>query len=189
MPPRSSEGIKSSQFLYEEEPVEVVFQKPLPQLKVCGEDMGAPVEGTELKLPRWAAKALEDEGYIRIKDEEKGRLQPNDIIKLSWKEERGESLSKLPVNFYPRLRELLTQLNENIKKNPTTTALNEQRHVSIKAHDLINCRLQKILRLSFERTPSKSSIEALEPEELALFNAIRFEIEEWRQRILSEGMK
>ncbi len=80
-------------------------------------------------------------------------------------------------------------LNENIKKNPTHTALNEQRQVSIRTHDLINCRLQKILRLSFERTPSKSSIEALEPEELALFNSLRSEIEEWRQRILSEGMK
>lgn len=189
MPPRSSESIKSSQFLYEEEPVEVIFQKPLPQLRVGGEDMGAPAEGTELKLPRWAARALEEEGYVRLKNEEEHQLKPIDVVKISWKEERSESLSKLPANFYPKLRGLLTKLNENLKKNPTTTALNEQRHVSIKAQDLINCRLQKILRLSFERTPSKSSIEVLEPEELALFNALRSDIEEWRQRILSEGMK
>ncbi|MEM2001392.1 MAG: hypothetical protein QXM93_02350 [Candidatus Methanomethyliaceae archaeon] len=189
MPPRPPDEIRFSQFMYEEGPVEVVFQKPLPQLKIGGEDMGSPVEGSELKIPLWAAKALEEEGYVKIKTKEELQLKSNDVIKLSWKEERSESLSKLPPNFYPRLRELLRSLNDNIKKNPTHAALNEQRQVSIKAIDLLNCRLQKILRLSFERVPSKPSIEMLEPEELALFNTLRSEIEEWRQRILSEGMR
>ncbi|MEM3882906.1 MAG: hypothetical protein QXO23_05935 [Candidatus Methanomethyliaceae archaeon] len=189
MPPRPPDEIRFLQFMYEEGPVEVVFQKPLPQLKIGGEDMGSPVEGSELKIPLWAAKALEEEGYVKIKTKEELQLKSNDVIKLSWKEERSESLSKLPPNFYPRLRELLRSLNDNIKKNPTPAALNEQRQVSIKAIDLLNCRLQKILRLSFERVPSKPSIEMLEPEELALFNTLRSEIEEWRQRILSEGMR
>lgn len=189
MPPRPTEEISFFQFLYEEEPVEVVFQKPLPQLRIGGEDLGSPVEGAELKVPLWAARILEEDGYVKIKSKEDLQLKPNDIIKLSWKEERSESLSKLPPNFYPKLRDLLRLLNENIKKNPTHTALNEQRQVSIKALDLLNCRLQKILRLSFERVPAKPSIDMLEPEELALFNSLRSEIEEWRQRILSEGMK
>jgi len=189
MPPRPTDEIRYSQFLYEEGTVEVIFQKRLPQLKLGGEEIGSPAEGSELKLPLWAAMVLEEEGYVKIKGKEDLQLKPNDIIKLTWREERSESISKLPTNFYPRLRELLRSLNENIKKNPTHTALNEQRQVSIKVLDLLNCRLQKILRLSFERVPSKPSIEMLEPEELALFNSLRSEIEEWRQRILSEGMR
>jgi DNA replication initiation complex subunit (GINS family) len=95
----------------------------------------------------------------------------------------------LPPNFYPKLRELTNQLNESIKQNPTHTTLSEQRQAFMKAKDLINCRLQKILRLSFERNPSKPLVEALQPEEKSLFNNIRSEIDDWREKILLEETK
>lgn len=183
----SIEVIKYHQFIYEEDLVEVTFQKPIPKLKIGGEDLGSPIKGTELKIPRWAAKALEEEGYVKIKDD--GQLKLLDIIKLLWKEEKTETPCKMPEKFYPKLRELLKTLNENVRRNPTDIAINEQKQVQMRSLDLINCRLQKIIRLAFERTPPKSSIDALEPEELALFKALRLEIEGWRQRIIIEGME
>lgn len=183
----SIEVIRYHQFIYEEDLVEVIFQKPIPKLKIGGEDYGSPIKGTELKIPRWAAKVLEEEGYVKIKNN--AQLKLVDLIKLLWKEEKTETLCKMPEKFYPKLRELLKTLNENVKKNPTDTAINEQRQAYMKSLDLINCRLQKIVRLAFERAPPKSSIDLLEPEELALFKALRVEIEGWRQRIISEGVE
>ncbi|MCS7098110.1 MAG: DNA replication complex GINS family protein [Candidatus Methanomethyliaceae archaeon] len=183
----SIEFIKYHQFIYDEDYVAVVFQKPISKLRIGGEDYGSPTKGSELKIPRWAAKALEEEGYVKIKDEE--QLKSVDVIKLLWKEERSETLCKIPEKFYPKLRELLKTLNENVKRNPTDTAISEQRQTHMKALDLINCRLQKIIRLSFERSPPKSSIDMLEPEELALFKILRSEIENWKQRIIIEGVE
>ncbi|NHV46069.1 MAG: hypothetical protein DSO09_02625 [Candidatus Methanomethylicota archaeon] len=184
---RAYEEIKDSQFLYEEDLIEVVFQKPISKLIIEGEDYGSLVKGKEIKIPRWAAKILEEEGYVKIKSED--LLKTSDVIKLAWNEERVETLCKLPEKFYPKLRELIKNLNESIKKNPTATIINEQKQVTMKALDLINCRIQKILRLCFERTPSKSIIDMLEPEENALFQLLHSEIEEWRNKILTEGVE
>jgi len=186
---RASEDIKSSQFLYEEEPVGVIFQKPLPATKIGGLQVGAFVEGSEARLPFWAARALEAEGVVRLKLDEIQQLKSSELYKLCWKEERNETLYQLPPHFYPKLRDLILMLNSSIRQNPTHTTLNEQRQAFMKAQDLINCRLQKILHLSFERNPAKAVIDTLEPEERALFEALRSEIEDWRQKILAEETK
>ncbi|MCC6013123.1 MAG: DNA replication complex GINS family protein [Candidatus Verstraetearchaeota archaeon] len=184
---KAYEEIKDNQFLYEEDLIEVVFQKPIPKLIIEGEDYGSIVKEKEIKIPRWAAKILEEEGYVKIKNED--LLKSSDIIKLAWNEERVETLCKLPEKFYPKLRELIKRLNESVRKNPTATIINEQKQVLMKALDLINCRLQKILRLCFEKYPSKSIIDMLEPEENALFQLLHSEIEEWRNKILTEGVE
>jgi len=186
---RASEDIKSSQFLYEEALVGVVFQKPLPATKVGDLELPASVEGSEAKLPLWAARVLSKEGIVKLNLEESQDLKPSELYKLSWKEERNEVLSPLPANFYPKLRDLVEGLNRSIKENPTHTTLSEQRQAYMKAKDLINCRLQKILRLSFERNPPKAAVEVLQPEERALFESLRSEIEEWREKILVEENK
>lgn len=186
---RASDGIKASQFLYEEELVGVVFQKPLPATKIGGIDIPQSVEGSEAKLPLWAARVLSQEGVVRLNLEEGQELKSSELYKLSWKEERNEMLTQLPPNFYPKLRDLVEGLNRSIKENPTHTTLSEQRQAYMKAKDLINCRLQKILRLSFERNPPKAAVEALQAEERALFETLRSEIEEWRGRIIVEENK
>jgi len=186
---RASEDIKASQVLYEEELVSVVFQKPLQATKVGDLDVPASVEGSEAKLPLWAARVLSKEGVVKLNLEEGQDLKAGELYKLSWKEERNELLSPLPANFYPKLRDLVESLNRSIKENPTHATLSEQRQAYMKAKDLINCRLQKILRLSFERNPPKAAVELLQPEERALFEALRSEIEEWREKILVEESK
>jgi len=186
---RASEDIKASQVLYEEELVSVVFQKPLQATKVGDLDVPASVEGSEAKLPLWAARVLSKEGVVKLNLEEGQDLKAGELYKLSWKEERNELLSPLPANFYPKLRDLVESLNRSIKENPTHATLSEQRQAYMKAKDLINCRLQKILRLSFERNPPKAAVELLQPEERALFEALRSEIEEWREKILIEESK
>jgi hypothetical protein len=189
MSQRASEGIGVSQFLYEEAPVKVVFQKPMPATRIADIQIAASVEGGEAKLPLWAARVLEGQGVLKIVLEEDQLLRPSELSKLSWKEERNETLSPLPANFYPKLRDMLADLNASIKQNPTHTTLNEQRQAFMKAKDLINCRLQKILRLSFERNPSKLMVDALQPEEKALFSTLRGEIDDWREKILSDEVK
>jgi len=188
MPKRSSESIMFAQFLYEEDLVSVTFLRQLQPISAGGAQIGPFEEGKEGKIPLWVAKALEADGAVKINWEE-GSLKPSELYKLSWKEEKNEGISQLPKHFYPKLRALLSALNEAIKKNPTHTLLNEQRQSIMKAQDLINCRLQKILRLAMERNPSKALTEALEPEERALYSAIRSEIDDWRLKLLSEETK
>jgi len=169
--------------------VGVVFQKPLQATKVGDLQLGAFVEGSETRLPLWAAKALEADGIVRLSPDESQQLRSSELFKLSWKEERNEALLVLPPNFYPKLRELIAELDNSIRQNPTHTTLSEQRQTSMKAKDLINCRLQKILRMSFEHNPSKPMVDALQPEERALFSTIRSEIDDWREKILLEEKK
>ncbi len=163
----------------------VTFTKAFPAMSVGGMDLGAYEEGREERLPIWVAKILEEEGFVKISGEESQSLKSTDLYKLCWKEERNEGLSKLPSHFYPRLRRLLSSLNDAIKNNPTHTLLSEHRQSLMKAQDLVNCRLQKILHLARERNPLTPSLEMMEPEELALFNSIREDIEEWRKKIVS----
>jgi len=183
---RASDSIWSAEFLYEEEQVGVKFLKPLPVFKIGDLQFGPCVEGALLRMPLWAARLLESEGILTIQPEEGEQLNPGELSKLSWKEERNEALALLPPNFYPKLRNLLTSLNDGMKKNPTHATLSEQRQAFMKAKDLINCRLQKILRLSFERNPPKQVLDSLQPEERSLFGVLRLEVESWRERILSE---
>ncbi len=185
MPRSASSSIRVSQFMHEEDLVRVAFQRDFPEVAV-GEFHEGPFEGgSEAKLPLWVAKILEADGVVKI--DEGQQLRPNELYKLSMRE-RGEILYPLIPHFYSRVRDLLSRLNSAVKSNPTVPVLNEQRQVQMKAQDLVNCRLQKIMRLALERNPAKSSIDALEPEERALFNILRTEIEDWRQKIL-EGSK
>lgn len=154
-------------------------------MPVGGIQLGAYEEGREEKLPIWVARILEADGFVKVSGEESHGLKSTELYKLCWKEERNEGLSELPNHFYPRLRQLLASLNEAIKNNPTHTLLNEHRQSFMKAQDLVNCRLQKILHLAMERNPLRHSLDLLTPEELALFSSIREEIDTWRKKIIS----
>ena len=186
---RASEGINHAQFLFEEDTVQVVFLKPIPASMAGGNQFGPYEEGREAKVPLWVADVLAENGVAKLKDEDAKIIRSGDLYKLSWKEERNEVLSQLPPHFYPKVRALLRSLDEGIKQNPTHTLLSEQRQSQMKAQDMINCRLQKILRLSMERNPTKSLIDLLSQEERALYTALRSEIEGWRQRILVDEPK
>lgn len=185
MPSNPSESIRHSQFFYEEEMVGVVFTRAFPSTVIGGTPVGPFEEGRETRIQIWAARILEEEGFVKIMDSEAQVLKPSDLFKLSWKEERNEGLSKLPQHFYPRLRLMLASLNKAVKENPTHTLLSEHRQSLMKAQDLVNCRLQKILHLAIERNPTKASVDLLEPEELALYTSIRSGIDEWRKKIIS----
>jgi len=185
---KASDDIAFSQFLFEEDFVNVTFLKSLAASNVGDAQLGPFEEGREAKVPLWAARVLEGEGIAKLTDAEQA-LKSSDLYKLSWKEERNEVVSMMPSHFYPKLRVLLLSLNEGIKENPTHTLLSEQRQSLMKAQDLVNCRLQKILRLAMERNPTKSLIEVLEPEEKALYSALRSEIEGWRKKILIQETK
>ncbi len=166
--------------------MQVVFLKPF-QATTAGETQIGPFEeGREAKVPLWVATVLAENGVAQIKDEDSKFIRSSELYKLSWKEERNEVLSQLPPHFYPKVRALLRSLDEDIKQNPTHTLLSEQRQSQMKAQDMINCRLQKILRLAMERSPTKSLIDLLSQEERALYMILRAEIEGWRQRILVE---
>ncbi len=185
---RALEGIDYAQFLFEEEQVQVIFLKPF-QATAGGNQFGPYEEGREAKLPLWVAEVLDENGVAKLKDEDAKIIRSGELYKLSWKEERNETLSQLPPHFYPKVRALLRSIDDGIRQTPTSTLLIEQRQSQMKAKDMINCRLQKILRLAMERSPTKSLIDLLSPEERGLYTVLRSEIEGWRQRIIVDDPK
>ncbi len=186
---RASEGIDHAQFIFEDDAVPVVFLKPFQAATVGGSQIGPFEEGREAKVPLWVAEVLAENGAAQLKDSDAKIIRSGELYKLSWKEERNEVLSQLPTHFYPKVRALLRSLDEGIKQNPTHTLLSEQRQSQMKAQDMINCRLQKILRLAMERSPTKALIDLLSQEERALYAVLRSEIEGWRQKILVDEAK
>lgn len=174
--------IKAQNLSYEEEVVEVIFVKPCSAIKVAEEVIGPFNEGVETTLPRWIAKTLAENGIIKIKQDTSRNLV--ELSKSAWREERSDTLLPVDEDFYPRLRNYLRELKLKADTSPTQQLINELRQADLKAKDLINCRLQKIVRIALDRTPPKNLIDNMAAEEKALFNSIRELIEVWRSHIL-----
>lgn len=174
--------IEAQNLSYEEGSVDVVFVKPCSEIKVAGGVVGPFNEGVETALPRWIAKILAENGVVKIKQDASRNLV--ELSKSAWREERSDSLLPVDEDFYPRLRSYLRELKSKVDAAPTQQLINELRQAELKAKDLVNCRLQKIVRIALDRTPPKNLIDNMAAEEKVLFNSIRELIEVWRSHIL-----
>ncbi|RLE52233.1 MAG: hypothetical protein DRJ33_04270 [Candidatus Methanomethylicota archaeon] len=175
-------AIRAQDLSYEEAQVDVVFIKPCPQVKVAEEVLGPFNEGVETKLPLWLAMSLANQGIVRLRQDSSRSLV--ELSKSAWREERSDTLLPVDPDFYSRLRSYLKELKLKVEKSPSQQALNEQRQAEIKANDLVNCRLQKIVKMALDKNPPKNLVDNMTTEEKVFFNSLRELIEKWRGLIL-----
>ena len=157
---------------------QAIAAKDHPPVQISEDQKMGPFEkGHEYRMTRWIAEQLRIEGILEIKD-----LQPvtnTEVSKILWREVRSSVLTKLPERFYPRLRNYLHILRQQASKTSKPIAIREEEQALQNLRDLLNSRLQKILRLTQATSPPTTALDGLTHEEGELYQQVREIIDSW----------
>lgn len=144
--------------------------------------------GTEITIPRWISKILEEKGVVEVKDTP---MNINELGRYSFLEMHARTtsatLQKLPIDFYQKLRDYLEKLKENIAHKPSPELVDEYRKARSYTYDILRIRLGRILALvqaGAESGEIREEINKLTPEELILYKTIRKLLEEWQKETI-----
>ncbi|RLG80160.1 MAG: hypothetical protein DRO40_11625 [Thermoprotei archaeon] len=144
--------------------------------------------GTEITVPRWISKILEEKGVVEVKDTP---MNINELGRYSFLEIHARTtsatLQKLPIDFYQKLRDYLEKLKENIARKPSPELVDEYRKARSYVYDILRIRLNRILALvqaGAESGEIRDEINKLTPEELILYKTIRKLLEDWQKEVI-----
>jgi len=175
-------AIENLDFSFEHSSVKIIANRNCPEIKLAGLKVGPFEEGNEYEVQYWIAQELEKHGIARFREEE--RLDATKLYKIQWKErvQTAGQISKLPENFYPKLRRYLAELKEEIIKKPEK--MREYEKVRHLTRDIINSRLKKIVSLASAPAQTEQILKNFTSEERFLYERLYKFINEWRTQIL-----
>jgi hypothetical protein len=182
MPKLVSINIGNMDFSFEHSLVKIVVNRNCPEIKLAGLNIGPFEEGNEYEVPFWIAKELEKAGIARFREEE--RLDTSKLYKIQWTErvQTVGQISKLPENFYPKLRRYLTELKEEASKTPEK--LREYEKSKYVTQDIVNSRLKKIVSLASAPPQTEQTLKNFTNEERFLYEQLNKLVHEWKTQIL-----
>lgn len=184
MPEKVSKKIEISDFSFENSLVRVIANRNCPEIRLAGLDVGPFEEGNEYEVRHWIALKLEKAGITRSREED--LLDPTKLYKIQWKErvQTARRISKLPEDFYAKLRRYLADVEEDIAKKPEK--IREYEKVKQVAQDIVNSRLKKIVSLASTPFQTQQILRNLTSEEKNLCDEIHRLVHEWRTQILKK---
>jgi hypothetical protein len=189
MPKTVSLKIKNLDFSFENSLAKIVANRNCPEIKLAGLNIGPFEEGNEYEVHYWIAKQLVKSGIAHFREEE--LLDAAKLYKIQWKErvQTTRQISKLPEDFYPKLRRYFVESKKEITKNPEK--MREYEKVKQLTQDITNSRLKKIVSLASAPAQSEQILRDFAREERFLYEEIHKLIGEWRAQILrnKEGEK
>ncbi|NIQ04452.1 MAG: DNA replication complex GINS family protein [Candidatus Korarchaeota archaeon] len=141
-------------------------------------------EGNEYDVEYWIARQLVGSGAARFRKEEV--LDASELYKIQWKGrvQRGRQVSKLPDNFYPKLRRYLDQLREEATKN--REKMQEYEKIRQATQDIVVSRLKKVVSLASAPAQTQQILRNLTSEEKFLYSKIYKLVSQWRAHILED---
>ncbi len=178
-----STKIGISDFCFENSLVKIIANRNCPEIKLAGLNVGPFEEGNEYEIQFWIAQELEKAGVARFHEEE--RLDATKLYKIQWAErvQTASQITKLPENFYPKLRRYLAKLREDSAKTPEKLREYEKsRHLT---QDVVNSRLKKIVSLASAPPQTEQVLKNFTIEERGLYERLYKLICEWRVKILN----
>jgi hypothetical protein len=139
-------------------------------------------EGKEYEVKFWIAEELEKAGIARFNEEE--QLDAVKLYKLHWKEsvQPTNQIAPLTEDFYPKLRRYLANLKKDCIKKPEK--MKEYEKAVRLSHDIVNCRLKKIVSLSSAPAQTNQILNNLTKEERVIYERLYSIISSWRTEIL-----
>jgi len=175
--------IRDLDFDFDNSLVNVVAAKNIQEMDLAGFRIEARSVGEEFQVRRWVAAQLQAAGLVRLKEE-----TPLDLValqKIQWMEtlQSGRRVTKLPAMFYPQLRRYLQRLRES-RDGSVSGELGQALRL---AQDIVNSRLNKVVRLSTAASLTDVAVRNLTEEERRLFEALNSVVSEWHEEILSSG--
>lgn len=180
---KTSATIKTLDFEFENLPVRIIANRNCPEIRLAGLNVGPFEEGNEYEVQFWIALELEKAGIARFREEE--ILDAKRIYKIQWTErvQTPSQISKLPGNFYPKLRRYLAELKKASAKSPEKLREYEKSRQVIR--DMINARLKKIVSLATANFgQSEQLLKNLTAEERLVYERLRNLIHKWKAQIL-----
>jgi len=162
--------------------VKVIANRNCPEIKLAGLNVGPFEEGNEYEIRFWIAEELEKAGIARFREEE--RLNTTKIYKIHWTEriQTTNQISKLPENFYPKLRGFLKKLKEEATKNPEK--IREYEKIRHLARDIVNLRLKKIVSFASAPAQTEQILKNFTEEERFLYELLNTLIKKWKTNLL-----
>jgi len=181
MPETALMKIRNLDFSFENSLVKILANRNCPEIKLAGLTVGPFEEGNEYETRYWIARKLVKSGIARLREED--RLDATRLYKVQWKErvQKVRQVSKLPEEFYPKLRRYLEESKEEITKKPEK--MREYEKVKQVTKDIINSRLKKIVSLASSPAQTDQILRNLTREERFLYEEIYNLISEWRTQI------
>ncbi|MDQ1280906.1 MAG: replication factor [Thermoproteota archaeon] len=168
---------------FENVPTKIVLLRNIQELKIAGYTLGSLQEGREFETPNWIALELVKLGFARFHEESMMNLVA--LNKIHWRETKlqtGRQISALPKFFYPQIRRYLKILKENSTGDAAVTT--EYNSALRLIHDIVDCRLKKIVSLSSSSTQTESVLGCFSQEERILYDLLNSAILEWKSKIL-----
>jgi len=182
MPKTVSTKIRTADFSFENSPIKIIVNRNCPEIKLAGLNVGPFEEGNEYEVYYWIAQEFEKAGIARFREEE--HLDATKLYKIQWTErvQTAGQISKLPENFYPKLRRYFTELEREATRTPEKMREYEKiRHLT---RDLVNARLRKIISLASAPAQTEQILKNFTDEERFLYEQVHRLIHKWRTKIL-----
>ena len=185
MPRAVSMKIANLDFSFENSLLKIVANRNCPEIELAGLKVGPFEEGNEYEVQYWIARELVKSGIARFREEQ--MLDAAKLYKIQWKErvQTTRQISKLPEDFYPKLRRYLVELKEEITKKPEK--MREHEKVKQLTQDIINSRLKKIVSLASSPAQTEQILKNFTGEERFLYKETFTLISEWRTQIIKNG--
>ncbi|MFP3984552.1 MAG: hypothetical protein ACLFU9_00820 [Candidatus Bathyarchaeia archaeon] len=170
--------------IFENGPVKVIANRNEVEIELAGLKVGPFEEGREYEIRFWIAQELERMNIVRFREED--LLDVVRLHKIHWKErvQPSNKLSRLPEEFYPKLRRYLVYLRK-VSQNDSEK-LKEYDKSSKVSRDIVNCRIKKIVSLASSTPLTEQALQDLTPEERTIYDRLHRIIDEWRNKILKE---
>lgn len=178
-------SIKDVDFLFENAVVKVIANRDSPEIVLVGLKFGPFSEGEEYEVKFWVAKEMVKMGLVRFREEDV--LDAVKLHKIHWKErvQSARQISFLPQDFFPKLRRYLAETKAKAVNN--IEKMREYEKIVRVSHDIVNCRLRKIVSLASAPAQTNQVLANLTPEERILYDQLYAFINEWRTKILRVG--
>lgn len=185
MPQTVSSKISSLDFGFEHSPTKIIANRNCQEIKLAGLIVGPLEEGNEYEPYYWVALELEKSGIAHFREDE--NLTVARLNKLQWSErvQTAGQISKLPEDFYPRLRRYHTGLRKDVAKTPEKM-LESQKATQL-THDIVNSRLKKIVSIASAPAQTEQTLKNLTGEERFLYEQLYTLINQWRTQIFEYG--
>lgn len=174
--------IKNLDFSFEHSPSRIVANRNCPEIKLAGLTVGPFEEGNEYETFYWVALELDRSGIAHFREDE--NLGVAKLNKVQWTErvQTPGQISKLPEDFYPKLRRCLADLKREASKSPEKV-LEHERGKQL-TRDIVNSRLRKVVSIASAPAQTEQVLKNLTGEERFLYGQLYTLISDWRTQIL-----
>lgn len=174
--------IETQDFGFENSLVRIIANRACSEIKLGGMSVGPFEEGNEYEAYFWVAVELDKSGIARFREEE--QVDTARLNKIQWTErvQTPGQISKLPENFYPKVRRYLAKLKADIVRDPAK--MREYERVRQLAQDIVNSRLKKIISIASAPAQTDNTLRNFADEEKFLYEKLCSAIIQWKTQII-----